>query len=401
ALEKVPTTRHGSVFATFARGSAEKPGSHVVRRGETLGEIAKKYNVSLDTLMKKNKIRSARNLHVGRRLAIPGGETAVASVDAEKAEKPKQPSTIEPTQVAKITEKAPKERKSTTRTYRVRRGDTLYDIAKREGLSVKDLQAWNSLGSGAKLRVGDSLYLESKTSVEQAAAPSGPSVANKLSEAKIASSGEKMTHVVKAGEYPAVIAKNYGVKVEELLKWNQLSAKSKIDVGDKLIVYGPKEAAAEEPAKAESSTPEPVVAAAVAAPAKPEPDKLTHKVAQGENPSVIAAKHGVRLNDFLAWNNLTSKSVLHIGDAYVIQPSNAASPPQTIGVNADLTSPAAAAAAEKRPGEKTMHVVAAGQNPTSIARRYGVSLKDLFKWNGWTKDPVLQVGDKVTVYKKK
>lgn len=49
------------------------------------------------------------------------------------------------------------------------------------------------------------------------------------------------------------------------------------------------------------------------------------------------------------------------------------------------------------------HIVRQGpiERFTGIARRYGASLKDLFKWNGWSKDPVLKVGDKVTVYRKK
>ncbi len=45
-------------------------------------------------------------------------------------------------------------------------------------------------------------------------------------------------------------------------------------------------------------------------------------------------------------------------------------------------------------------MVSRGHNPTTIARRYGVRLTDLFKWNNWTKTPVLHVGDKVVVYKK-
>ena len=54
-------------------------------------------------------------------------------------------------------------------------------------------------------------------------------------------------------------------------------------------------------------------------------------------------------------------------------------------------------ATAKEAGSVTEHVVSRGQNPWTIARRYKVSLDDLFEWNGWTKVPVLHVGEKVIV----
>lgn len=46
--------------------------SHVVRRGETLSSLARKYGVSVEALMSANGLRSARGLQAGRRLTIPG-----------------------------------------------------------------------------------------------------------------------------------------------------------------------------------------------------------------------------------------------------------------------------------------------------------------------------------------
>ncbi|MCC7132383.1 MAG: LysM peptidoglycan-binding domain-containing protein, partial [Gemmatimonadales bacterium] len=45
---------------------------HVVRRGETLSSLARKYGVSVEALMSANGLRSARGLQAGRRLTIPG-----------------------------------------------------------------------------------------------------------------------------------------------------------------------------------------------------------------------------------------------------------------------------------------------------------------------------------------
>ena len=52
-------------------------------------------------------------------------------------------------------------------------------------------------------------------------------------------------------------------------------------------------------------------------------------------------------------------------------------------------------------GEPVVHKVRAGQNPTTIAREYNVTVNELFQWNNWSKDHVLQVGESVKVYPKK
>jgi LysM repeat protein len=113
--------------------------------------------------------------------------------------------------------------------------------------------------------------------------------------------------------------------------------------------------------------------------------KATHTVKKGESASVIAAKYGVKTSDFLAWNNLTEKSVLQAGKTYKVYPPGDSTPP-------------AKRAAAATPDE-TIHKVTTGQNPTTIARRYGVKISDLYKWNGWSKNHVLQVGDKVVIKK--
>jgi membrane-bound lytic murein transglycosylase D len=110
-----------------------------------------------------------------------------------------------------------------------------------------------------------------------------------------------------------------------------------------------------------------------------------HTVKKGESAGVIAEKYSVKLSEFLAWNGLTSKSVLQAGKAYKVSGGGEATTPPS--------KRAAAAPAE------TSHKVATGQNPTTIARRYGVKISDLYKWNNWPKNHVLQVGDTVVIRK--
>jgi LysM repeat protein len=42
--------------------------------------------------------------------------------------------------------------------------------------------------------------------------------------------------------------------------------------------------------------------------------------------------------------------------------------------------------------------VTSGQNPSTIAKRYGVKVNDLFQWNNWEKGHALHIGDEVTIH---
>jgi len=121
-----------------------------------------------------------------------------------------------------------------------------------------------------------------------------------------------------------------------------------------------------------------------------EPDRSRiHKVSKGESPWTIAAKYDVSVDEFLAWNNLDRSAVLRVGDEYTVTP-----PTEQEGTPAAESTPTG----DTSP-QKIVHVVKPGQNPTTIARSYGVDLSDLFKWNGWSEAPVLQVGSEIVIYK--
>jgi membrane-bound lytic murein transglycosylase D len=204
---------------------------------------------------------------------------------------------------------------------------------------------------------------------------------------------------VAKGEAVSTIAAKYGVSSKDLMAWNKLTPKSVIKVGDELSVH-----ATAKNQTAPGQTDDPPASAVI-----------THKVAKGEAVSTIAAKYGVSSKDLMAWNKLTPRSVIRVGDALVVHApaknQETATPDHgeakgTIRLAkrevSETTTPepkTESASTEDNGGQKTTHVVGRGQNPTTIARRYGVSISDLYKWNGWSKQHVLQVGDKVTVYK--
>lgn len=357
-----------SKFASALR-SAEKMrhagGSYKVKRGETVSQIASRHGISPNELMRINGIRSARSLRAGQTLKLPGSYVPHGQGGSEESPATKE-APAEPTiTVARNTEQnetSAAKRSAPSRgeaSYVVKSGDTLFDIAKAHNVSVTELQTWNDKDRNSRLRVGESLYVG-----ETASAPSPASSGG--------ASGSTF-HQVRAGEYPAKIARDYDIPLKDFLSWNNLGARSTIKVGDRLVV-----------ASSASTAPRPTVVGTNSdVPSIPKAEPKTHTVRKGESASVIAEKYGVKTSEFLAWNGLTSRSVLRAGKTYVV------SAPQ---------GGKAVASRSEAPKDLT-HKVAKGQNPTTIARRYGVKLSDLFKWNNWPKNHVLQVGEQVVIRK--
>ncbi|GBC63890.1 lytic transglycosylase [Desulfonema ishimotonii] len=111
-----------------------------VRRGQTLSEIAGRYNVSARTLMRLNGLRSANRIRPGQRLKLPGRYVALArAVSAAKADETT--------------------RLQLTTKHRVKRGETLSEIANRYGISLRSLKKLNAIRNSRKIRAGQVLKI--------------------------------------------------------------------------------------------------------------------------------------------------------------------------------------------------------------------------------------------------
>jgi LysM repeat protein len=120
---------------------------YTVAKGDSLAKIAKKNGVTLKALEAANPGVVPTKLKIGQKLVLPGGgatsadSTAPAAVGTEMS----------------------------TASYTVKSGDTLSKIAKRNGTTVKALEAENGL-STTKIKVGQKLKIPSKVEVAAPAA---------------------------------------------------------------------------------------------------------------------------------------------------------------------------------------------------------------------------------------
>jgi len=104
--------------------------THRISRGETLSHVANRYGVSVAALRGANGSLNPRRLQVGQRVVVPAGSARLAQADAAQV---------------------------SWKSYRVRRGDSLWVIARRHGVSIRQLRSWNGIGTriypGQTLRI--------------------------------------------------------------------------------------------------------------------------------------------------------------------------------------------------------------------------------------------------------
>ncbi len=77
-----------------AAASAVKAKTHVVRAGENLTWIARRYGVTVSALVTANAIRDASRIYAGQRLTIPGSATGTAAAPAASAKAPAMPAAM-------------------------------------------------------------------------------------------------------------------------------------------------------------------------------------------------------------------------------------------------------------------------------------------------------------------
>ncbi len=123
-------------------------------------------------------------------------------------------------------------------TYTVVRGDSLWTVAKKHGLTVAELAKLNSMSTGVALRPGQKLFIPGKPGSASADKPKDVAAAPAPAATKPVN-GESVTHIVATGESLGTIARKYGVKVGDIASANNLSGPT-IRPGQKLIIPGSK-----------------------------------------------------------------------------------------------------------------------------------------------------------------
>jgi LysM repeat protein len=158
-------------------GFAGKPKTHVIQKGDTPAQVAKRNGITIDELFRYNNLKPNDSFRVGATLKIPKAGEVTGS------------------------------------TYTVAPGDSIAKIADFHGCSQNDLREANGLKEGSLLRVGQELTIPYALR-----------------------GGVGHSHVVRKGDTLGGIAAKYKVPVRTLANANKLSEKTPLEIGRTLII---------------------------------------------------------------------------------------------------------------------------------------------------------------------
>lgn len=188
-------------------------------------------------------------------------------------------------------------------TYVVAKGDSLWSIAHKHGISIAELTAANQLPANAAIRPGQKLMITAKK------VPAATATA-------AASPGESAgpVHVVKSGETLSVIAKRHGTTINTLRRLNNLKS-DVVRVGQQLAL--PDSGAVMPEATAGKAPPPPAARSA---------STLKHVVKAGETLEAIARLYRVSQREVGIANNIANPSKLRPGQELIIPGKSAGKP---------------------------------------------------------------------------
>jgi len=338
----VPSSGAGeSIAQNTSVKTSQASGSYVVRSGDNLYELSRKFGVSVSSIKEANGLHHDR-LNIGDILLIPGQGEGI-----EKTAGNQQYS--EATTTNKI-------------EYVVVRGDTLSGIGSRFGVSVGDIKKINGLKSN-NLKIGQRLVIYSSSVLTDITAVTKDidvvptrTVEKKPLEVISVSTPVSIKYTVKKGDTLSELAKNFGVSVKELKNVNQLNSDN-LKVGMVLIIPGSVKADVARKVNIETVITD-----------------RRYTVIRGDNLSTIARKFGVSAESIKRANGLKSSS-LYAGDVLLIPNSHKQ---------------------EKATSYQGSYVVMKGDTLGGIGNRFGVSVADLKRANG-IKGNTIRVGQVLAV----
>jgi len=274
-------TEFAAVYNDLPAEKAKTMASHKVRKGETLSTIAKKYGTSVAAIIEVNGLSKKQRIFSGQLLTIPVPGVSYASNPEPKKSFPKDA-------IKKQLQENPQPRPN---RYLVKHGDTLWEIATAHGVSISDIRRLNNLQSGAlyagrwlkipekqpgqpaaakietvqatneiyKVKRGDNLFkIATQFDIELSVIKEANNLtSNKLypgmtlkipttgsSPAPAVKSKTKNTkeldtkvYTIRRGDTLWKIARQHGVNLNDLARWNNISTRSRLIPGDKLKIY--------------------------------------------------------------------------------------------------------------------------------------------------------------------
>lgn len=189
--------------------------NYIVEEGDTLFGIALKFNVPLQTLIKINNLQNPDYIDVGQEIEIPVSEEFYQIAQLVQRQCKKQTAPVNNDSVAVTAEEIDEPRFINDIIYkrhRVRRGDTVYLLAKEYGTTTGNILQLNpNITDVRNIQIGSMLTI-----------PIPPA--------------NSFIYVVRPGDTVYRIAQNNGLSVEDIMKYNYIESDYTLYPGQQLVI---------------------------------------------------------------------------------------------------------------------------------------------------------------------
>ena len=330
-------------FANLKDAEKQPWVTHTVDRYETLSKISVKYGVSTEDLVQLNDLGDSKaKLSAGSNLKIPisADRYAEINVSTEKT------GTYYPMDGLKDI------------THEVRKGETLYSVARRYGISLSYLKELNAISNNNdNLIVGQQLVVARKT-------------VDNVAESKAEESSQTIIvrHNVQKGESLGRIAGDYATSIADLQELNRLDG-TNIYPGQilKVRTYNNTAIAKRDEIKTVRE------------------ETRFHKVRRGETVSTIAARYGMTEKELKAINDSKIKgNTVFAGTTLKV--TN-----ESFGKGSASSTPKTVKNAPK------YYKIRQGETLASIANKFGVTIQSIVKINSRLNPNKIRIGQKVRI----
>ncbi len=381
---------------------------HTVRKGESLSKVANKYGVTVNDLADANNISTRTKLSIGVKLRIPvsgniserdyayNTNTEVAEESDEyvspylalnknlQSNEEAETETIdESSEIAEVREanETSTETLASTQqiipegkapvTYTVKKDDSLLGIADLFNTRVSDIRNWNNIPYTQTISIGQKLtiYVEEAQKEFYASLDNQTRIEKTVTSSTTAAKNNNswIYHTIRRGENLNSIAARYGVNINSLRDWNNISG-SRIYAGKKLKIYTDKTAsytASNDNTSVTKSSP------------------FRYKIKRGDTISELAEKFGVSVSKIRSWNNLSGDKLIAGKTLKIYADDNNTS---SLG---DKTT--------KTNSNITYYKVQRGDAIGLIAEKFNVSVSSIRQWNGLRSNKII-AGSTLKIY---
>ncbi len=322
-----------SIEKTSSKPVSEKNSNELIyyriRRGENLNSIAARFGVDVNSLKEWNNIDGNR-IYAGKRLKIYTDRSSGYIAAAENS------NIYSKTKVFH---------------YRVKGGDSIYELSIKFGVPQVALKRWNNITDN-NLRIGQVLKIYQNNSNVS------------MGDNAPKTSANVNYYTVRNGDAISLIAEKYNVPVASIRRWNHLGG-NKIVAGHTLKIYSDADVN-----DVEENTPEKPTGNTAA--------KATYKVKKGDTISEIAEANNVSISEIKKWNNLDNNKII-AGKKIQVKPD----------------------ASEKRAEKKAVesgkiHIVKSGESLYTIAKNYNITVNQLKRANRLTSNRII-AGQKLII----